>query len=175
MGSPMLDMQLGQVDAIHRVLKDLGVSTRASSGHKNSSSTGANQLDDNLPPEVPTSWIACELCNKWRRVAWHVDPDTLPELFECSMNTWDLDNARCEAPQDYYDPQTESTLQVSEAEAAKLMDSIKVGDWLDVFCTTNLCYYEAQVVKIAEMHTRKVSKSGYNECRQIKFHFKVSW
>jgi len=28
------------------------------------------QFDTILPPENPTSWVQCELCRQWRRVAW---------------------------------------------------------------------------------------------------------
>ena len=94
MGSPSLDVTLGQVDAVHRVLKDL-----VTTNHKSTKGRHAvrnNQLDDILPPEMPTAWVQCELCHKWRRVAWHVDADTLPDLWECHMNFWDVENNNCQ-------------------------------------------------------------------------------
>lgn len=83
------------------------------------------QFDTILPPENPTSWVQCELCRQWRRVAWsapliasllkgdtdcfvciilyttirrHVDSDSLPDQWECSMNTWDPEIATCRFP-----------------------------------------------------------------------------
>lgn len=72
----MLDGALGQVDSITRVITELC----GRSNDKNSNSISDNsQFDSILPPEVPTSWVQCELCRKWRRVAWHVDGESLPD------------------------------------------------------------------------------------------------
>jgi hypothetical protein len=76
LGSPMLDGALGQVDSITRVITEL--CGRSHDNHANSISDNS-QFDSILPPEVPTSWVQCELCRKWRRVAWHVDGESLPD------------------------------------------------------------------------------------------------
>ncbi|KAF7457289.1 CW-type Zinc Finger family protein [Cryptosporidium felis] len=34
-------------------------------------------------------WAQCELCKKWRKLPFGMNPNTLPEEWVCSMNTWD--------------------------------------------------------------------------------------
>ena len=97
----MLDGALGQEDAITRVINELcGESKKIQT--KNNNKTDISQFDSILPPEIPTSWVQCEACRKWRRVAWNVDGETLPDLWECSMNFWDAENSGCDDPQDRY-------------------------------------------------------------------------
>ena len=96
----MLDGALGQVDSVTRVISELCGDINTQSQSSKNGKTDTSQFDSILPPEVPTSWVQCESCRKWRRVAWNVDGDTLPDLWECHMNFWDVENAGCEAPQD---------------------------------------------------------------------------
>ncbi len=162
-GSPMLDIALGQVDAVMKVLRELKFQNNKSVSDKGNQGKGkkkegkkkslqeSTQYDNILPPELPTNWVQCELCKKWRRVAWHVDADTLPDLWECSMNTWDIDNANCNAPQDSYDPQKENTFELkSTLSATNDLENSKINDWRDVYCTKNHVYYEAQIRKIKQ-------------------------
>ena len=98
----MLDGALGQVASITNAM-DVLFPPSLTTGITKSGKTDVSQFDSILPPEVPTSWVQCETCRKWRRVAWHVDGNTLPDLWDCSMNYWDSENASCEAPQDRFD------------------------------------------------------------------------
>jgi hypothetical protein len=189
-GSPMLDVALGQVDAVLKVLRELkyvtnmkkqshqekelsSVSKKSGSGKKQGgkgkksklSFEEATQFDNILPPELPTSWVQCELCKKWRRVAWHVDPETLPELWECPLNTWDIDNATCDAPQDSYDPSKENTVDYKSELTQNTLETSNINEWRDVYCVKNLVYYEAQIKKI------KVPKKA-NDKAKILFHYK---
>jgi [histone H3]-lysine4 N-trimethyltransferase ATXR3 len=50
-----------------------------------------------------STWIQCEQCQKWRRVPWHVDRDTLPEKFVCSDNKWNPSAQSCDSPEDDWD------------------------------------------------------------------------
>lgn len=154
-GSPMLDGALGQVDSVSKVLALL----QGSKGGKKASNNGSNgkkrkgefdvqQLDSILPPEAPTSWVQCDSCRKWRRVAWHVDAASLPDNWVCTLNSWDIDNASCDAVQDSYDPVIESTVHIGTFTNTGDISALKVGDWRDVFCKTNKIYYEAQVMKL---------------------------
>ena len=151
-GSPMLDGALGQVDSVSKVLVSLlGLKNGKkanSNGKKRKSDLSAPQLDSILPPEAPTSWVQCDNCRKWRRVAWHVDAASLPDNWVCTLNSWDVDSASCDAVQDSYDPVLENTVHIGAFTNSADVSTVKVGDWRDVFCKTNKIYYEAQVLKI---------------------------
>eukprot|EP00981_Chlorochromonas_danica_P011148 scaffold3779_cov254-Ochromonas_danica.AAC.8 len=187
-GSPMLDTALGQVDAVRKVLHHLQTAIngeknadgcltgskfsvkefKKSKAKKGSSDDDAMQLDDILPPEKPTSWVQCEDCKKWRRVPWHVDVSSLSDNWTCTMNTWDPEGATCEAPQDSYDPATESTVDYGggvKAESDAKVEDFKVGSWRDVYCVRNKVYYEAQVKKIKKPTNKKNKPS-------ILFHYR---
>jgi hypothetical protein len=163
-GSPMLDGALGQVGMVSKVIATLleshvpapvleGKKKKGSSAAPTKSEAKAKaadntQFDNILPPEMPTSWVQCELCRKWRRVAWFVDSEALPELWECPMNTWDPENATCEAPQDGYDPDAENTLGFGATEVAVDPSNFPVGKKFDLYCLKNKVYYEASVLKV---------------------------
>jgi hypothetical protein len=178
-GSPMLDIALGKVDAVEKVLKELRNQIQAvntNGGNANASGKSKHkkpkmdntQYDSILPPEQPTSWVQCELCKKWRRVPWHIDVNSLPDLWECSMNCWDPDSANCTVSQDLYDPVKENTLNYSSPLVKQHQDvtEMKIGEWRDVFCQKNLVYYEAQIKKV------KIPKNGKQDVPKILFHYK---
>lgn len=163
-GSPMLDGALGQVSVVSKVIAALQESHDASRGtdsKKKKGAAGGNgvssgkkddkamaQFDSILPPEMPTSWVQCELCRKWRRVAWFVNSEALPDLWECHMNTWDIETATCAAPQDGYDPEAENTLGFGTSEVVVDEKNFTVGKKFDLWCNRNLVYYEAVVIKL---------------------------
>ena len=45
-------------------------------------------------------WVQCDECEKWRRVSPQISADNLPDVWYCSMNTWDLNLALCTALED---------------------------------------------------------------------------
>lgn len=51
------------------------------------------------------NWVQCEKasCRKWRRLMQDVDPESLPDLWVCDMNTWDPRFASCDAPEEDVD------------------------------------------------------------------------
>lgn len=49
-------------------------------------------------------WVACEKCQKWRRLPSHISASSLPDVWYCSMNTWDSRAATCDAAEDKADP-----------------------------------------------------------------------
>ena len=165
-GSPMLDVALGSVQAMAPVQIDLmGYAARKKLGKAGGGGDEEEdvQFDHILPPEIPTDWVQCEACHKWRRVAWHVDMSSLPDEWVCSMNSWEPTDASCDVPQDTYDPEAESTLEQRDA-SIKLEPLCKadVGQWRDVYCTSNQVYYEAKVM----------SHRVHRGREQVKFHFK---
>jgi len=171
MGSPMLDVALGQVDAMFRVMKDFGTTAR-----KFIQEAEECQPDDNLPPEVPTEWVQCEGCHKWRRVAWFVDMAALPDSWMCANNFWDIEVATCEAPQDFFDPEMENTINTAVVDRAAVAAALKVNDKKDVFCLKNRVFYEGHVVKIFDptnpKDKSKIKGKGDWTKKRALFHFK---
>ena len=41
-----------------------------------------------------------EKCEKWRKLPADVAPEDLPDIWYCSMNTWDVSLANCDAPEE---------------------------------------------------------------------------
>ena len=125
------------------------------------------QFDSILPPELPSEWVQCDKpeCRKWRRVAWNVDIDSLPEEWQCADNYWDPENATCDAPEDGYDPGRESTLGF-DSTGVELIE-FGLNTWRDVFCLRNQIFYEAQV-----KDEKETSNDKGEQIRSILFHFK---
>lgn len=159
-GSPVLDVSLGRVGAIGTCLDEMFGANR-----ERRSDEDYTQFDNNLPPEMPTEWVQCEGCLKWRRVPFHVVLDDLPDKWYCTMNFWDEpEKANCEAPQDVYDPDRESTVDCSALRDG-YVEPVEVGDWKDVYCVRNKIYYEAKAVN---MRPSKVNSGSM----EVRFHFK---
>ena len=151
LGSPMLDTALGQVYAVTEVLQELraGAPGVIAKGTDKKQAETSGQFDSCLPPEMPTNWVQCEKCHKWRRVAWHVDSDSLPDDWFCEMNEWDPQNANCSVPQDGFDPDRESTLEYKTS-TDLINDEVnfKIGSFWDIYCLKNCIYYVACVKKV---------------------------
>lgn len=160
-GSPVLDVSLGRVDAVGTCLDEMfGVDRKRSD-------EDYTQFDNNLPPEMPTEWVQCEECLKWRRVPFHVDLSDLPDVWLCKMNFWDEpEKANCDAPQDAFDPEKEGTVNCSAWLNDGGVETCRVGDMKDVYCLRNEIFYEAKVLRI-----RKSRKEGKEE-EEALFHFK---
>jgi hypothetical protein len=45
-------------------------------------------------------WVQCNRCGKWRRVPGSIKVSDLPDVWECRMNTWHLQLARCSAKEE---------------------------------------------------------------------------
>jgi hypothetical protein len=48
-------------------------------------------------------WVQCYLCDKWRKLPFHISSDTLPSIWRCSSITWSSVLADCSAPMERYD------------------------------------------------------------------------
>lgn len=175
-GSPMLDNALGAMSSLGFAVKELtkhdendSFSIKHSARQKSAGNAASDkcdeddtQFDEILPPEQPTNWVQCDLCRKWRRVAWHIDADSLPDDWICAKNTWEPESACCKIPQDVWDPAKESTIESKSMGADK---DFTIGTWRDVYCTRNEYHYEAQI--------RDIKLSNVDGgCSTIKFHFK---
>ena len=184
LGSPVLDVGLGQVDAVENCLKEIFgekyfLQTRGD-GHVYGENENNNENDNDgyhhtqydlhLPPEKPTAWVQCENCLKWRRVPFHVNVDSLPEKWYCHENTWDPEKATCDYPQDNFDSEKEATLLTNHVE----IEPVQEGDWKDVYCLRNEVYYEAKAIKLRTIKRKHKEEGGSDESDriEIKFHFK---
>ena len=45
-------------------------------------------------------WVQCDMCEKWRRVSPQISAGDLPDVWYCSMNTWDKNLASCTVLED---------------------------------------------------------------------------
>jgi hypothetical protein len=162
-GSPMLDVCLGELDAVDHVFEQLGISNV----NKDKQLNNDSQLDSILPPEVPTAWVQCEniSCRKWRRVAWYVDDVQLPDPWNCSMNFWDETHSSCDVPEVSFDKDKEITINY---EATGKQEELKIGDWRDVWCKINKYYYEASVIGFINYKATKKTPAF----QKAKFNFK---
>ncbi|XP_062505537.1 zinc finger CW-type PWWP domain protein 1-like isoform X2 [Corticium candelabrum] len=85
--------------------EDGNKSKRRRSNQPKANPSGANektafQIEET---DMPTLWVQCEKCGKWRRLNEGKDPLQLPEKWYCHMNT-DLEQNNCEKPQIEFDP-----------------------------------------------------------------------
>jgi hypothetical protein len=61
---------------------------------------GSKSVEDNQ------EWVQCEKCEKWRRLPPQINASDLPDVWYCSMNTWDASTNTCGAAEDKADPNT---------------------------------------------------------------------
>lgn len=59
------------------------------------SSTAQEEADN-------VEWVQCEKCDKWRKLPPHISADDLPNVWYCSLNTWN-ETLCCEDPEDKAD------------------------------------------------------------------------
>jgi [histone H3]-lysine4 N-trimethyltransferase ATXR3 len=102
-GSPVVDFLVtGNESNITAIIKELDSSDKMT-GASGSDKTLLTSVDKGRPAQAVSTWIQCEQCQKWRRVPWHVDRDTLPEKFVCSDNKWNASAQSCDSPEDDWD------------------------------------------------------------------------
>ena len=58
----------------------------------------------NKGKEDNQEWVQCEKCEKWRRLPPNIAADDLPDVWYCTMNTWDPNTSTCGAAEDKADP-----------------------------------------------------------------------
>lgn len=63
----------------------------------------------------PQEWVQCEKCEKWRRLPRHISAKDLPEVWFCTMNTWDPRSASCAVHEDYKTESYKSTIRGDNA------------------------------------------------------------
>lgn len=75
------------------------VPTASSSSNNNDTTNNNNEDEDNV------EWVQCDKCEKWRKLPPDISADELPDIWNCSMNTWNPRSASCEADEDKTDVQ----------------------------------------------------------------------
>lgn len=64
--------------------------------------------------EPKQEWVQCEKCEKWRRLPPRISAADLPDIWYCSMNTWDINSATCTAIEDKHEASPARTVQYNE-------------------------------------------------------------
>ena len=62
-----------------------------------STPVNGNEDEDNV------EWVQCDKCEKWRKLPPDISADELPDVWNCSMNTWNPSAASCDAAEDKTD------------------------------------------------------------------------
>ena len=65
--------------------------------------SGRGSAQENRDEGDNVEWVQCEKCDKWRKLPPHICADELPDVWYCSLNTWNADSASCESPEDKAD------------------------------------------------------------------------
>ena len=65
--------------------------------------SGRGSAQENRDEGDNVEWVQCEKCNKWRKLPPHICADELPDVWYCSLNTWNPDSASCDSPEDKAD------------------------------------------------------------------------
>ena len=64
--------------------------------------------------EPKQEWVQCEKCEKWRRLPPRISAADLPDVWYCSMNTWDINMATCTAIEDKHELSPSRPAQYNE-------------------------------------------------------------
>jgi len=51
--------------------------------------------DEDESDDEERQWVQCDKCQKWRILPSRMEASSLPDFWECSMNTWDPKHADC--------------------------------------------------------------------------------
>lgn len=70
--------------------------------------------DEPVEETKKQEWVQCEKCEKWRRLPPRISAEDLPDVWFCSMNTWDIHLATCTAVEDKHEASPARTAQYSE-------------------------------------------------------------
>ena len=78
-------------------------------GRKRGRPARGNQISseskDDSKDEDNVEWVQCDKCEKWRKLPPDISADELPDIWNCSLNTWKPASASCDADEDKADAQ----------------------------------------------------------------------
>lgn len=75
---------------------------------------GSRNMSANVAVEK-VNWVQCNKCTKWRKAPGAVDVDSLPDVWQCSMNTWAPAFARCTAREELAEEPEQSGMMQNSA------------------------------------------------------------
>jgi len=144
-GAPSLDAALEScAAAVLDVVKTLRnvtgsleseIESAASSPTTQSEDPNDGALADALPDKPPSRWVACDLCEKWRRVPWHasieIDEHT---AFKCADQVqWGVvpDEASCDIPEPSFG-EDDVVFDCSSLPDAAIVEGAKVDARVDI-------------------------------------------
>mmetsp|Transcript_24324 Transcript_24324/g.55434 ORF Transcript_24324/g.55434 Transcript_24324/m.55434 type:complete len:565 (-) Transcript_24324:177-1871(-) len=73
---------------------------KSRSRNRSRSSRGGKEREKEKEKVEDVQWVQCEKCDKWRKLASHINVKDLPDSWYCSMNTWNPSVANCAAAED---------------------------------------------------------------------------
>ena len=62
--------------------------------------SGNGEVEEGSADAPKQEWVQCDGCEKWRRVSPQISAGDLPDVWYCSMNTWDKNLASCTVLED---------------------------------------------------------------------------
>ncbi|CAB9503547.1 CW-type Zinc Finger [Seminavis robusta] len=78
--------------------KEIKESTKERDSHDHAERSTSHKEQDVDIDNV--EWVQCEKCDKWRKLPSEISADELPDVWYCSMNTWNPQSASCSAAED---------------------------------------------------------------------------
>jgi hypothetical protein len=76
---------------------------------------------------VEDEWVECEKCSKWRRLPNHISADSIPDVWECSMTTWNAKYSSCTAPEEVVKTLEDKSALKTEKAGTTLKGSARHG------------------------------------------------
>mmetsp|Transcript_31208 Transcript_31208/g.36006 ORF Transcript_31208/g.36006 Transcript_31208/m.36006 type:complete len:434 (+) Transcript_31208:156-1457(+) len=175
-GSPVLDLLVtGDDSNIRHILHALRHKTshgrieeplpgkKKKNSPKSSEDKFLSTMDEGMPAQAMTNWAQCDLCNKWRKLPWFFDVDTLPEKFVCQDNLWNPESNNCEAPEDVWNAE-EALTKMSEKTEELTEGDFKINARFDVL---RIGYRNKKVYTEAKV----IGTSFDSSTKMVKFHY----
>lgn len=77
-------------------------SSSSANNPASASKLSTNEIFTKATIEEERVWVQCNTCDKWRSLPSHVDPNTLPDIWTCGLNSYDPSRMNCSAPEESY-------------------------------------------------------------------------
>lgn len=88
-----------QQDTQTSISKGTREKSKGSSSSSSSSKGASSATPNNGANPDDRDWVRCNTCDKWRALPCNVDPNNLPDIWTCKLNTYDPLRNNCDAPE----------------------------------------------------------------------------